>query len=173
MTLNEIELLTKKYADARAVLSDRVYELETELEAAKRAKLRGIKQAVGTAAAAEAILRSVIEEHPELFEKPRTQIFHGIKVGFRKGQGGLDWDDEAEVVERIEKYFNKEAETYLHIKKKPDAEALEDLEASVLKKLGVSVVETGDQVVVKPVDGAVEKLVKTLLKGAVDEATGV
>ena len=32
-------------------------------------------------------LRAALAASPELFVKPRTQIFHGIKVGFVKGKG--------------------------------------------------------------------------------------
>ena len=44
------------------------------------------------------------------------------------------------------------------------------LEVDDLKRLGVTVEDTGDVVTVRPVDGAVEKTVKALLKNATDEA---
>ena len=38
-------------------------------------------------------LRALIEESPELFEKPRSVVLHGIKLGYQKGKGGIVWDD--------------------------------------------------------------------------------
>ena len=44
-----------------------------------------------------------------------------------------------------------------------------ELEAGDLRKLGVTVEESGEQVVVKPVETALEKLVKALLKDAQED----
>jgi hypothetical protein len=38
-----------------------------------------------------------------------------------------------------------------------------------LKKLGCTVRDTGDEVVIKPVDGDVDKIVRALLKDATEE----
>ncbi len=71
---------------------------------------------------------------------------------------------------KIEKVYGEQAEDYLLVEKQPSAKALEGLEAAELKRLGVTVVDTGEQVVIRHVDGAVEKAVKALLKEKVEEA---
>jgi len=170
---DDLDRLTKAYADRRAVLAGRLTALEQALEAVKRQHLKDVKRHVALTAECELDLRNAIDAAPALFDKPKTRILHGIKIGYRKGVGGLDWDDDADVVAKIEKYFDdlEEAERYLIVKKKPSAEALEALDASTLKKFGVVVVETGEQVIVKAVESDVEKLVKLLLKGAMDDQT--
>ncbi len=170
VTMATIEKLCLEYAASRHLLADRMQELQDELEAAKRARLRGIKSAVGKAAELKAQLIAAIESAPALFERPKTQVFHTIKVGFRKGTGKMDWDDDEAVVARIEKMFPELAEQLLVIKKKPSKEGLETLDVHDLKKLGVTVDSAGDVTVCKPVDGAVDKLVNALLKDAEDEA---
>ncbi|WP_447978114.1 host-nuclease inhibitor Gam family protein [Candidatus Nitrospira bockiana] len=173
MTLQDIEQLAKKYADARGLLSERVQDCQAEMEAVKRQALPGIKGALARAVVAHAQLVSAVEQHPELFEKPKTQIFHNIKVGYRKGKGKLEWEDDDVLVARIEKRFADQPELIeqlIIVKKKPSKAGLEELDAAELRRLGVTVEDAGDQVQVKPVDGAVEKLVNALLKDALDEA---
>lgn len=170
-SLAEIESRTKRYADARGALLQIVQHLNDTIEALKRTHLPEIKRLVGRTAEREAELRFAIETAPELFERPRTQIFHGVKVGFRKGSGGIDWEDDDQVVALIEKHFAEdEAALLIKTTKKPIAKALEDLEVATLKKLGCTVESTGDVVVIKPTDTAVDKIVNALLKDAVEEA---
>jgi len=169
-TLTDIETKAKALADRREMLHDCLVQVERELAAVKKRHLKELRRRVALVADYESELRAAIEGAPELFEKPKTQVFHGIKVGFRKGSGGLEWEDDGDLVRKIEKYFGDEAEGYLVVKKKPSAEALEDLDAATLKRLGVQVVDDGEQVVVKAVETDLERLVKALLKGALDEA---
>ena len=172
MTLLDIDTLAKAYADRRALLADRLTALDRDLAAVKRKHMRELKRHVALTAECCTDLANAIDGSPELFAKPKTRILHGIKVGFRKGPGGLDWEDDEDLVRKIEKMFpdDGEAERYLIVKKKPSAEALEDLDVATLKRLGIVVVDTGEVVVVKAVESDVEKLVKALLKGAMDDA---
>ena len=172
MTLLDIDTLAKAYADRRALLADRLTALDRDLAAVKRKHMRELKRHVALTAETALDLHNAIAGSRDLFLKSKTQILHGIKVGLRKGVGGLDWEDDADVVAKIERQFKDpdEAARYLIIKKKPSADALEDLDAGTLKKFGIVVVETGEQVVLKAVESNVEKLVKALLKGAMDDA---
>jgi phosphate uptake regulator len=169
MTMDQIERLTRAYADARGVLSERVTELQAELDACKRAKLRGIKSALAKAAEAEAVLRAAVEAAPELFSKPKTQIFHAVKVGWVKQKGQLTWDDADAVVERIKKLYPDQAPTLLIIEERPSKAALANVPVADLKRFGVKVTEDGEKVIVKPVDDAVDKLVTALLRDAIEE----
>lgn len=171
MTLDHIETLTKGYADQRAILADRVQALQDELETAKRRRLLGIKQALAKAAEVEATLKQALEESSALFAKPKTQVFHGIQVGYRKGKGKIEWEDDEALVAKIKKVYGDDADVLLITKVKPSKTALNDLDAADLRKLGVTVEDAGDVVVIKPVDGDVDKLVKALLKDAVEQMT--
>lgn len=167
VTLTDIERRTKLFADALARLAAIVTKLNDEVEQIKRAALPAIKDAVAAAAGREAGLRALIEENPQIFDKPRTQVFHGIRIGFRKGTGGIDWEDDDKVVALIKKHFPKaQAELLIKTKEKPIAKALQDLDVADLKKIGCTVEDTGDVVVIKPTDSDVDKIVTALLKDA-------
>lgn len=168
-TLIEIENSARALAEAREDLNALGKCINTEIEAVYGQHRSKLRRMVGEWAAEQARCEMLVRNAPELFEKPRTQVFHGIKVGFRKGVGGLDWDDDDAVVQRIEKMFGKQAEGFLIISKTPAKDILADLPASDLKTLGITVEKTGDVVVVKAVDTAVDKTVKALLKHAAKE----
>jgi hypothetical protein len=171
-TLSEIEALTKDFSDARNVLVERVQNLNDEIEAAKRRLLPGIKKAVAAVSQKRSVLHSAVEDSADLFVKPRTVVFHGIKVGFQKGKGAIEWDDDAQVVKLIRKHFPDQFDTLVKTTEKPVKGALENLSVQELKWLGVSVSETGDQVVIKATDSSVDKLVKALLKAEEAETVG-
>lgn len=168
MSMETIETKTRAFAEARNLLASRVGALQQELDKAKRRSLPGIKRALGLAKAAEESLREEIEEQPDLFVKPRSVILHGIRVGFQKAKGTMDWDDDDRVVELIQKHHPELFDTLVKTVEKPIKAALNTLSVGELKKLGVTVIESGDQVVAKAVDSEVDKLVDALLKDAGD-----
>ena len=163
-TLSKIETLTKTYSDAREALAGKVRGLEAKINAEKELKLPAIKAALAKTKEAEARLKAAIDAHPELFAKPRTQIFHGVKVGYMKSKGSITWEDADTVVKLIGKHFGERIDELTRKKVVPDKDALSKLAAVELKKLGVSVTNDTDAIVVKPVDGEVDKIVNALLK---------
>lgn len=169
----QIEAQAKLYADARLDLNARVQTLQAAIAAAQRECLPGIREAIGIVADRHTALNNLIANSPELFEKPRTVSFYGIKVGLQKGAGSISWEDAKEVVKKIEKLFRGDQDmldTLIITKKKPNKAAMLTLDVSSLKILGCQVLETGDQVVIKAADTGIDKLVRALLKGAVEEA---
>ena len=168
-TLQEIDRLTGKYADLRGKLAAEVEALNEELEAAKKAHLQAVKRLVERTAEAHGELRAAIEESAALFERPKTQVLHGVKVGFRKAVGGIQFEDADQVVELIEKRLPEQAEVLIITKKKPNKEALEQLDVADLKKIACTVEDTGDVVVIKDTASEVDKIVKALLKEATEE----
>lgn len=168
--LEMIETATRLYANTREVLAGKVRQLEAEIEAVKRQRLPGIKAALARAAEAEGKLRTVITVAPELFEKPRTLILHGVKVGYRKASGKLVWDDPDQVVALIRKHVPDQADVLIVTTEKPSKAALVQLSAAELKRLGVRVSDCNDEVVIAPVDSEVDKLVEALLASTRDEA---
>ena len=169
-TLQEIDKLTERYADLRGKLAAEVGALEEELEAAKKGHLQAVKRLVQRAAEAHGELHAAIEESTSLFERPKTQVLHGVKVGFRKGSGGIQFEDADQVVTLIEKHFTKdECELLIITKKKPNKEALEQLDVKDLKRVACTIEDTGDVVVIKDTASEVDKIVKALLKEATEE----
>jgi len=168
-TLLEIEARAKQYADARETLAEIVSNLNAGIEALKRGAMPDIKRAINRASTHHDRLRTLIEDAPGLFAKPKTRVFSGIKCGYAKGKGKLQWKDPDQVVRLIEKHFPEQADVLINVTKKPAKDALNNLPAGDLKKLGIDVVEGGDAIFIKPTDSAVDKMVDALLEEATED----
>ncbi len=170
MSLNQIESLAKKLAETRDELSAIGASLQAKMALLQNDAAPAIKKLVRTAAGHHAAIETAIDANRPLFAKPRTQIFHSIKVGLRKGSGGIDWDDDARVVALIKKQFPKhQAELLIKTTERPIKKAIEDLDVDTVKRIGCRVEDTDDVIVVKPTDDADDKLVKALLTDAIDQ----
>ena len=169
MYLTDIETKTTHYARQRESLAAAVTELNDAIESLKRKHIGVIKRRVAVAAEAHNELSDVIKSAPHLFEKPRSVIIAGIKVGYQKGKGVLTWTNGDRVCELIEKHFPEEYETLVKVSMTPVKGALAQKSAADLRRIGVTVEDTGDQVLIKPTDTAVDKLVSALLAEAADE----
>lgn len=168
-SLTDIETRAKKYAEARERIAAIVTDLNAGIEALARNELPRIKKAIGAAAEHHDALKSLIESAPELFQKPKTVTFHGLRLGYMKGKGGIVWDDGAAVVAAIQKYLPDQAEALIRWTGKPLKEAINQLDVATLKKIGCRVVDTGESVFIKAVDSAVDKMVDALLRDATEE----
>lgn len=171
--MSAIDTISKRaevYATTRTLLAEKVSALNDGIAALRKDHIPAIKRAVARAAEAEAALRALVDANPECFTKPRTQVFSGVKVGFQKGKGAISFDDADAVVARIKKHLPDQADVLIKQKETPVKDALANLSAAELKRIGVTVSEAGDQVVVKPVDSEVDKLVDALLKDSQEEA---
>ena len=168
-TLNDIESRAKRYAEARESLSVIVSDLNAGIEALKRKAMPEIRRAIGRASTHYDQLRTLIADAPELFVKPKSMTINGIKLGYQKGKGKIEWEDPDQVVRLIKKHFPEQADVLITTTEKPVKDALNGLTAAELKKLGISVVEGGEAIFIKPTDSAVDKLVDALLKEATEE----
>ncbi len=163
-TMNEIDELAQNFSRTRETLAGRIAALEEELEQVRKKHMLGIKRSIYAAAADQTELRAAIEESRALFGRPKTIVLHGIKVGYSKGKGKLEWEDDDLVVRLIERHFPDQAEVLIKTTKKPRKDGLNGLTVAELKKIGVTAEETGEMIVVRPVDTDVDKIVKALLK---------
>lgn len=170
-SLSEIESLTKKLSETRDELTKIVLTLQLKTQRLQDEAIPDIKRISGRTSIHALALHTAIDTSRDLFQRPRTVIFHGIKLGLRKGPGGIDWDDDEKVCDLITKHFPKaQADLLIQTTHKPIAKALNALEVSDLKKIGCRVKSTADEVIIAPADTAVDKLVSALLKDAVDQA---
>ena len=168
--LSTIDFRARQYAEARAILGNRVQTLQAEIDRLRRRHLQGIINAAGSVGEYQAALRTEVEQHPELFEKPRTVVLHGVKVGFQKGKGKIVWDNDEKVIALIRKHCTEEqAELLIATVEKPSKDALLALDVGTLKKLGVTIEEAGDQVVIKDAAGDLDKLLQRFLDESAKE----
>lgn len=167
--MKHIEELTRRFADERNTLATSIAELEEAKRTLEREFLPRIKALVRTAKAARQKLADAIETSPELFAKPRTAIFHGVRVGLQKAKGEIEFEDVDQVVKLIRRHFPDQFDALVKTTHKPIKKALANLTAAELKKLGIEVTETGDAVFIKDTAGEVDKLVQALLREEPEE----
>lgn len=170
VTLSQIEGKTRAYAEARDRLRELCAALEAGMKDLRIEHLPGIRKALNRAAEAEAALHALIERAPELFVRPKTVILHGIRVGYMKGKGGIEWDDADRVLALIERHLPDQLDTLCKVVRRPSRDAIAQLDVATLKKIGCRVVDTGEEVFIKAADGALDKMVDALLKAATEEA---
>jgi hypothetical protein len=166
--MTQVETHAKAFAEARGKVAEIVTELNDGIEALKRDHMGALKRAINRAAEKHEQLKAVIEGAPELFAKPRTVIFHGVKVGYQKGKGGIAFDDAEQVIKLIRRHLPDVADALIAVKESPAKDALAQLSVAELKKIGCTVVDAGDAVVIRPTDSDVDKLVDALLKDATE-----
>jgi len=163
-TLTEIETQTKRYADTYDSLAEVIGNLNERIEQLKRSYMPEIRLTVRRTTEQRDKLSGMIEQNPSLFEKPRTVTFHGVKIGFRKGNGKIEFEDEDRVVALIEKHFPDRAADLVKTEKSPIKKALAGLTVAELKKIGCTAEESGDIVVIAHTDSEVAKVVNALIK---------
>lgn len=165
-TMNEIEAACKAARLARDSVHQRAIMLSAEIDALKRKHLPHLRRGVERMADADAAVLALLQQAPDLFDRPRSQVFHGLKVGFKKGTGKLEIADAERVVALVKKHFPDQLASLVKTTEKPVKSALQELSVADLKKLGITVEETGDVVFLKDAVDGVDKLVAGLLKGA-------
>lgn len=170
MTMDAIEAKARIYAAARERLAETVAALNDAIAALKREHLPTIKRQMRQVFETENALRAIVEQHPDLFERPRTVVLHGVKVGFAKGKGRIEFDNADQVVALIERRMADQAEVLIATTKVPVLKAMQQLTVQQLRSIGCRVIEAGDQVVVRACDSDIDKLVKQLLKALQDQA---
>lgn len=168
-TMTDIEAAAKTFANARSDLVDAATALRDDLEAVKRKHMKRLKRCVETTAAAQAVLTNAIDSAHELFQRPRSAVFHGIKVGLQKGKDTVTWSDSTLVANRITDQLPEQFDVLVETTYKPIASGLLQLDAETLTAIGVRRAPGKDSVLIKPVDGGVDKLVAALLKGSEEE----
>lgn len=164
MTFIEIETKTKEYAVARDAVSAIISVIEEETAVIKKKYLQRLKKSVAVMIERQADLKAAIEDGSPLFTKPRTRVFNGIKVGFQKEKGKMTWADEEQVIKLIHKHFDDQADILLKKTERPIKDALAPLSAADLKRLGITITNDADTVVIKATDSEIDKFVEALLK---------
>lgn len=163
-TLAPISEHARAFAEARANLGAVIAIVNDEIEQVKRRHAAEIKAALRLYnQLQEDLIGSVKSAPARVFEKPRTRQLHGIKVGLTKQPGKLLLQfDDARTIELIEKNFPDQIDVLVRVKRTPNVEALSELTANDLKRIGGHISAANDAVVCKAVDTDLDKLIKAL-----------
>lgn len=173
MSMQEIETLTQSYADTYRDLESVVQSLEDEVRAIKRSKMVKIRQlAAESAAHKEAVLSAVVAS-PGLFKKPRTRIIAGVKVGLQKRRGKVVIDDEEATIRRMRALLPiEQVELLVRVREDVYKQAVYDLSAGDLRRLGIKIADDTDEPLVKIAGEDIEALVDSMLTADVSESAG-
>lgn len=163
--MREIEDLTTSYSQDYNEFAQVKRDIDNELARIKTkygTRLNSLSQQLADKGAA---LTEAISNNPDLFDKPKTRVFAGIKVGFRKGTDTVEIHDEDTTVKLIEENFPKEkSETLIKVEKSVIKSALKTLEKDELKKVGCDQKKGEETVVIASIESAVDKFITALYK---------
>lgn len=173
MSMKEIELLAERYAVKYRELESTVQALEDEARAVKRKFMARVRQLAEESACNKAAVLSAVAAAPGLFEKPRTRLLAGVKVGMQKRRGQVVIEDEAATIRRIRQLLPAEqAELLVRVREDVYKQAVYDLSAGDLKRLGIKIANDTDEPIVKIAGEDIEGLVDSLLTDEAAEAVG-
>jgi hypothetical protein len=159
-----ISTATRAYSTEREVLAERVNRLHHEIEAVKRRLLPGIKSAAAKAQDAKDSLAAIIELNPEAFDRPRSITISGIKVGLQKQKGKVTWDKADAVVKAIRRHLPERFDDLVETVEKPRKSAINNLTVAEARKLGCTVTEDTDAVLIKATGDDIDKIVAKILE---------
>lgn len=160
-----IEQHCAAYRSRRDTLRMLAAQVNDAIEAIKRQHLTGLRAALAEVAAAESALREAVQASPaELWRRARTRVVHGVKVGWSKARGRVEFDDEAKVIERMRRLLPAEqASLLIRVRESVHKPAVYDLTGADLRRLGISVSDDCDSVVVKDIESELDRALQALL----------
>jgi hypothetical protein len=169
MDMAGIERKTRDFEKVKRDLDDLVSEVQGEAETLKRKYFTRLRTLMNAVTAKHADLFRAIQENPELFDKPRTQIFEGIRIGMKKGKGKLLIEDPDLTMKLIKKHFEELAGVLIRTVEEPCTSAIRKLSETEMKKISVEMIGKDDTVVIEAVDNAIQKVLSSLIKVQVEE----
>ena len=72
----------------------------------------------------DAELQSLVESLPHLFERPKTCVMHGTKVGFSTTIGSIVFDDADNVVQAIERKLKDRFDELVEVNQQPQSQQI-------------------------------------------------
>ena len=162
-TMQEIEELTKDFSEKREALAKKLSGLEAAIARVKDTYRGEIKALVSQASESHSRLELAIEDSPALFKRPKTHVLHGVKVGYRKEPGKVCFENAGQVVKLIRKHLSDQADTLIKTTETPVKSALAQLSGAELKKIGATITDSSDAVLIKPADSDIDKWIDALM----------
>lgn len=170
MSLNEIDSAALAYKESVVLLYKKLSWLDDKIAALQAKHAEEIVSLANACISYRDELESLIKENSDLFEKPRTQEFYGVKVGYRAGAAKLIFEtSEEHSCAQIHKKLPELKAALIKTTEKPIAAALKNLNEKQQKAIGIYVQEPSDAVVIKPVDSAMEKRVSATISNLMSE----
>lgn len=164
-TMNDIEAACKAARQARDRATQRATMLNESIEELRRKHIPLLKKDAERIAEADAALLGLLQGAAHLFTRPKSQVFHGLQVGFKNGSGAITFDDPAQVVKAIRKHLADKVDTLIKVKETPIKAAIRNLTGAELQKIGVRAEPGGEVVFIHEPASDSSKLLAAFLKG--------
>lgn len=145
--MQQLERRVQDYADTLAEYNALTAQVRDEVKQVTARHLAAIRHLFNGLKDRQADICAEIKAHPDWFQKPRTRVIHGIKLGLRKRKGRLVIRDAARTVQRIKALYEDDIGVLIKETETPLKSGLEKLSAKELKRLGVEVTDDSDDVV--------------------------
>jgi len=169
----DIEALAMHYRGARDRLADRLHRLEAEVDTLRQAAIHDLRRAVTDVAQVRSELSIAIADAPEEWVKPRTRIYHAIRVGLRARPEKLVIADKTLTMQLIHERLPEAMEVVLiRVKPEPVMSAIKELDRETLTSIGIHVTPPTDEVVISDALTELEALLNTLLGDALSDDDG-
>ncbi len=168
--ITTIDPLARQYADAQLALDALTNELKVEIDAAVRRRWPDLKRATARTAERYEALFAAVSEAQAAFDKPKTRILHGVRVGFRKQKGSIVVLNEENTCALIRKVLPDQEQVLIATSDRVVMAALEPFDNDMLRKIGCKRVPGKDEAVAKLADTEIDKVVAALMKGAIEKA---
>ena len=165
---SEFVRLCSEHADAIEQLDVLTDELANQTRRVVKRRMRRISTLTTQVNITREALLEAVAECPELFDKPRAHQFDGVKIGFRKAQDKLNFD-EAATIGLIRKHMKDQANTLIKTKESLILSAVKNLDQKKQAKVGVGVLKGGDEPFVSSGTADLTKFIDTLISKALQE----
>ena len=171
-TLSTIQAATETFSKLRREALDYAASVEAEAQAVRDNHEVALIKKVKKFVAANEALHALLAASEHLFEKPKSLVFDGIKVGFQVGKPTVEIADKTELVRVLQNLveIEKDAEDVaayeacLRTIVTPHEPSLLKLPPHHLIQLPLTIKPATNDVLIKPVDSDSTKAVDALIK---------
>lgn len=170
-TLQEIEVQTKKFAEANNQLAGVIDEMETEINRIKKDYLKRLQPLADNVSIEKALLKDMIDESRLIFVRPKTYVFHGVKVGLQSSKGTIKVIDETKTIELIKKNLPDAAENMIKCSESVIKQSLTLLSNDELVKINCQKTPGVEMILIKSNRDEVEKFIDAMIKENTDKLT--
>lgn len=161
-----IEDLAEVLADNDAALAAAVTDCEAEIRAVQSRHADTIRLRADAVAAAKRELLTAIDAQRALFDRPKSRVLSGVKLGLRKGQDTLELGDESKLLARIHGLMPEKMAVLVREKVEIVKSAVKALPAADLQKLGIRYVVGADEPFAAMDKSDAEKQAEAILSAA-------
>lgn len=168
ITLIDIRSAAEQLAASNREMTIRAKAQEEEIAAlvapiAERHR-PGLEAAANQRANAYDGLMVLLNAAPGLFQgKKRSLTIDGVRAGYRKQEDTIDWEDEAQVIQRVRALIDDQEAVLIRVQESLVIDAIAQLDAITQRRIGVRRVPGIDQPFITVGETDVDKLVKTIL----------